>query len=164
MAAEIVIDDGGSTRIKQLGKRLDSLLDINSIAVGTGPEPGAPGSNVKAFGDFVTLRVIVITNDGGSTTTDKPLAVGDTFQVVSRGEQRIHGLIVAAVGGVAAHCLCTIYGISNVEPIISAKQTNGQRRYVVENAGRIKKVMGPGADIDLNPDTDAYATVILKEA
>jgi hypothetical protein len=104
MAAEIVFDDGGSTRVKQLGFNLDDVLNVDPVAVGSGPVPTAPGSKVKAFGDFDQLRVITINNDGVSTQSDRLLAAGDAFQLVSNGQQRIHGRIVAAAGGVGAHC------------------------------------------------------------
>jgi hypothetical protein len=118
---------------------------------------------VKALGVFNKLRVVTVDNNGALTEQEHNLVADNSFQLVSKGQQRIHGKIVAAVGSEAAHCLLTVYGISDVEPIISAKQTNSQRRYVIENAGRIIQVEVPGTDRDIDPAAIAYTTVFLKK-
>ena len=164
MAAEIVFDDGGSTRIKQLGADLDKIMDIDPNAVGTGPVPTAPGSNVQAFGDFDLLRVVTVGNGGVTVQTDISIAPSETFQLVSHWHQRIHGKLVAAAGGVAAHCLLTVYGINDVEPIVTGKRLDGQRRYVIENAGRIIKIVAPGNDITIDPGANPYTAVFLRKA
>jgi hypothetical protein len=156
MADAILFDDGGSTRIKQLKRKLDELLD-----------------NGKDFakGPFSKLTISCIGPDGSAGPPDGPgafpipLAKNDTVKIFS-GNHRLEGRIVdrSAGPGTAADCQITVSGVNGTEPIIEARHNNGQRRYIVSNAPTISKIevnaQGPVQTFDI-PEGTIYTVVIL---
>jgi hypothetical protein len=156
MADAIIFDDGGSTRIKQLKRKLDDLLD-----------------NAKDFanGPFSKLTISCIGPDGsagppiGAGTFPIALVKNDTVKVFS-GNHRLEGRIVdrSSGAGTATDCQITVSGINGTEPIIEARHNNGQRRYIVSNAPTISKIevnaQGPVQTFDI-PVGTIYTVVIV---
>jgi hypothetical protein len=158
MADAVIFDDGGSTRIKQLGKKLDDLLD---------------NSKDFARGPFNKLRISCVDEAGvaGPPTNGDGLfpitmELNHTFKIFS-GDHRLEGRIVdRRPGGTATDCQITVSGVNNIEPIIEARHSKGQRRYIVSNAPGIAKievnVEGPVQTFPI-PDGTIYTVVILSK-
>jgi hypothetical protein len=155
MADAIIFDDGGSTRIKQLRQKLDDLLD---------------NSKDFARGPFTTLRISCVDETGasgpptGAGTFPIAMVLNDTFKIFS-GDHRLEGRIVDRTpGGTATDCQVTVSGINNIEPIIEARHSKGQRRYIVSNAPAIVKIevnaQGPVQTFGI-PAGTIYTMVIL---
>jgi hypothetical protein len=158
MADAVIFDDGGSTRIKQLQRKLDDLLD-----------------NAKDFakGPFSKLRISCVDRNGaaqpptGGGTFPITLEKNDTFKIFS-GNHRLEGRIVdrSAGAGTSTDCQITVSGVSGIDPIIEARHNNGQRRYIVSNAPTIDKIEvnadGPVQTFGIPPGT-IYTVVILND-
>jgi len=166
MAQPVLIDDGGSTRIKQLkGGGITGRLD-NLIEVDTSSAP-AHSSDV-AVGPFSQVQIKCMDSGGTVTSlTATPIAMveDDTFKVHS-GKHRLEGRIVkrTGTGTTAADCEITISGVSGTEPIVEARHNNGQRRYIISNAPPIGKVEvnAAGAPQTFNvPGGTIYTVLIL---
>jgi hypothetical protein len=158
MADAVIVDDGGSTRIKQLQRKLDDLLD---------------NSKDFAKGPFAKLRISCI---DGAGTSQPPTGAGafpiamvlnDTFKIFS-GNHRIEGRIVdrSSGTGTSTDCQLTVSGVNNTEPIIEARHNKGQRRYIVSNAPAIDKIevnaAGPMQSFGI-PAGTIYTVVILND-
>jgi hypothetical protein len=158
MADPVIVDDGGSTRIKQLQRKLDDLLD---------------NSKDFAKGPFSKLRISCVDGQGVSQPPTGggvfPIAMeeNDTFKIFS-GHHRIEGRIVdrSADNGTTTDCQITVSGVNNTEPIIEARHNKGQRRYIVSNAPAIDKIEvnadGPVQSFGI-PAGTIYTVVILNE-
>jgi hypothetical protein len=160
MAADaVIIDDGGSTRIKQLtgtatGK-MDDFLD---------KKKGHPD------GDFSNIRVVALRANGTTVfTRDQPLKKSDSFKIISANKQNVEGEMEN--NGKTIHLSLTSDSVG-VEPLVEGKQHQLQRRYVVTNAGPIQKVefteaspsMPPVTslfDINKSPDKDSVYTMVI---
>src|SRR5262245_22796786 len=153
MADAVIIDDGGSTRIKQLrlttaSGKMDDLLEVKVIA-------GSAQSTDTAIGSFSQLRIACIKADGTSSPPDLagapavgtfPIAmgVGHTFEVQS-GKHRVKGKIVdnsttKPAPFTAADCEITVKGTAGIDPIVEARHSVLQRRYIISNAPLIDQV------------------------
>ena len=153
MADPVIFDDGGSTRIKQLRMttatgKMDDLLEVKVIA-------GSAQSTDTAIGAFSQLQIACIKADGTSSPPDLggapapagtfPIAmvVGDTFEVQS-GKHRVRGKLVNNAGmglpHTAADCEITVKGTGGVDPIVEARHSGVQRRYIISNAPLIDTV------------------------
>jgi hypothetical protein len=158
MADAVIVDDGGSTRIKQIkgttaNGKLDALLDKLQDT---------------AKGPFTKLTISCIDPTGasgpptGATAATFPIAMvnNNTFKIFS-GDHRVEGRIVAG-----DDCQITVSGVDNTEPVIEARHSKAkdQRRYVVSNAPTIDKVdvnaAGPVQTFTV-PDGTVYTMVIL---
>lgn len=157
MADPVIFDDGGSTRIKQLRRKLDDLLD---------------NSKDFARGPFSKLRISCVDENGASGPPTGagtfPIAMGlnHTFKVFS-GDHRLEGRIVDRTpGGTATDCQITVSGVNNIDPIIEARHSNGQRRYIVSNAPSIVKIevnaQGPVQTFTV-PAGTIYTVVVLTD-
>ena len=153
----IIIDDGGSMRIKQLPpatKKMDSLLDTKRDS----PE-----------GKFTLMRIVFFDKDG--TRFAKPdinLDNDDGFVVSAGNGQTLTGDVSHAGKRVDLE----LDGVS--DPIVEAKHNNNQRRYVVSNAGRIEKIEFRDASAGTNvakfdvsvagsdEENSVYTMIILK--
>ena len=166
MAQPVLIDDGGSTRIKQLkGGGVSGKLD-NLIEVDTSSSPAK--SMDVARGAFSQVQIMCMDSVGAVTSlTGAPIgmAENDTFKVHS-GNHRLEGRVVdrSGGGGTATDCQITISGVGGTEPIVEARHNNGQRRYIISNAPPINKVevnaAGPPQQFNVPPGT-IYTVVIL---
>ena len=157
MAADaVIIDDGGSTRIKQIkGTVADGKMD-DLIADKTD----------QAKGKFKTLRIVFFDGDGDAHgPIDQDLNPGDSFEIESANQQKI----VGELNGARKLSLSIESGAADVDPLVDAKQHNLQRRYIVSNAGSIRKVSVNGAaplfDAVGNPvhGSSVYTMVVLKQ-
>jgi hypothetical protein len=157
MGEPVIIDDGGSTRIKQIkgptatGK-LDALLD-NLKDTATGPFRKLTISCIDATGAAGPPT--------GATAATFPINMvnNDTFKIYS-GDHRVEGRLVAG-----DDCDITVSGVNNTEPIIEARQSKGKgRRYIVSNSPTIDKVevnaVGPVQTFTV-PAGTVYTMVIL---
>ena len=144
MAADpIVIDDGGSTRIKRL-KNANSLGEMDNLLtvlddVGD-PKPGQPGSHdvTAARGTKYGEKVVVTFIDSAGQATT-PLSVEDFSSVtVESDKYQVIAIPVTNTGGAAQGLQITVTGPN--APIVEAKQYNRQRRYIVTNTAAITKV------------------------
>ena len=130
MAADaVIIDDGGSTRIKQLkGNDADGKMD-DLISEKTD----------QAKGNFSTLKVVFFDAAGvphGPLGAAGNLNPGDAFEIKSGNLQKI----VGSVNGATKLSLSIESNALGLDPIVDAKQHKQQRRYVVSNAGPIVSV------------------------
>jgi len=157
MADAIIFDDGGSTRIKQLRRKLDDLLD---------------NSKDFARGPFSKLRISCIDETGasgpptGGGTFPITMGLNHTFKIFS-GDHRLEGRIVDRTPtGTSTDCQITVSGVNNIEPIIEARHSKGQRRYIVSNAPAIVKIevnaAGPAQTFGI-PTGTIYTVVILND-
>jgi hypothetical protein len=159
MADAVIIDDGGSTRIKQLQSatssgKMDDLLD---------KKKGHPD------GDFTNIRVVALKADGTQLIKkDQPVLKDDTFKIISVNKQNVEGEMEN--NGKTIHLSLTS-GAAGVEPLVESKQHKQQRRYIVSNSGPIQRVEFTEAiptqpqpvvlfDITSTPDS-VYTMVIL---
>ena len=119
----VIIDDGGSMRIKQLSpatKKMDNLLDSKRDS----PE-----------GKFNILRIVFFDKEG--TRYAKPdisLDNDDGFTISAGNGQMLTGDV--SHSGKNVDLILT--GVC--DPIVEAKHHDNQRRFVVANAGRIEKI------------------------
>jgi hypothetical protein len=167
MAQPVLIDDGGSTRIKQLkggavSGRLDNLIEVDTSS--------APAKSTDfARGPFSQVQILCMDSAGVVTPLSGTIAMAlnHTFKVHS-GNHRLEGRLVDRTAekdpGSAADCQITISGVSGTEPIVEARHNNGQRRYIISNAPPIAKVevnaAGPPTQFNV-PGGTIYTVVIL---
>lgn len=166
MAEAVVIDDGGSTRIQHLGLgKLDKLLEVTNVN-------GTNQSTDCAKGPFSQITVLCVNKTG----TAAPPALGvfpiamkrdDTFEIFS-DQHRVFGKIVDRSANppfTATDCEITVKAIGGIEPVVEAKQSKGQRRYIVSNAPAIDKVVinpaGPARASNFNIPNDTIYTVVV---
>ncbi len=163
MAAPVIIDDGGSTRLKQLGPgKLDNLLEVANVG-------GTNQSSDIAEGEFSQIKIVCVDETGAATTITPggapiALVVNDTFEVFS-GNHRVHGRIVDRSSNppfTAADCEITVKAIGGIEPMVEARHHKQQRRYIISNAPAIDKVVvnaaGPPQTF---PIQNAIYTVVI---
>src|SRR5215471_2979902 len=164
MANPIVIDCGGSTRVKKIlvgggFGEMNGLLDVVRLnppsppstfpLPGTSPLPvGATGSQHRAGGPYANLSIVFQDAAGTPFSIAVPLApLPANFVVTSNAGQSLMGDVVA--GG---DLILTVFSTVS-DPLVDAKQNradgaaSGRRRYVVVNAGAIKTVSAGGVAI-----------------
>jgi hypothetical protein len=154
MADTVIVDDGGSTRIKRLMNgnavgAMDSLLDVDNLPNGT------RGSDHKINDSFSHILIIVQDRLG------KPFTVKDSaFSSVTISS----GLAqeITAVKNSTSLTLTIFSGSS--DPIVESKQHNKKRRYVVSNSGTIVFNVRKG-ETEVKPATAqtpiVYTSVVL---
>jgi hypothetical protein len=133
MADPVVIDDGGSTRIKQLtdNSDMDGLIGAHSdLANGRyeSPPPVLPRC---------TLTVVHINSNAAAATVPAvPLNTGDIVEIVSQ-----NGQMTTVVYRVTRQLDITVSpAAGGAEPMVEARQSGSRRRYIVTNAGTIQTV------------------------
>ena len=133
MAEAIIIDDGGSTRIKKVKNtgnsgKMNDLIDSHTDNT-TGP--------------FTQLTITCLDDKGvptlpnGASPTTFPLNLGGTggsFKVIS-GDHIVEATIINT-----SDCLLSVKGQNGADPLIEGKHAKGQHRYVVSNAPPIERV------------------------
>ena len=162
MADAVIVDDGGSTRIKQLKGstatgHMDDFLD---------KKKGHPD------GDFSNVRIIALKADGTTLLTrNEPMNKSDSFTITSVNAQLV--LCEMENNGKTIHLsLDTEPPVKalGVEPMVESKQHGLQRRYIVSNSGPIKKVEftddSAGTtktlfDISVLPDSASVYTMVI---
>jgi hypothetical protein len=152
----VIIDDGGSTRIKQLkGNVADGKMD-DLISEKTD----------QAKGKFKSLRIVFFDGDGNPHgPIDQSLNASDRIEIQSGNQQKIVGLL----NGAKKLSLSLESDCVNLDPLVDAKQHNQQRRYIVSNAGPILtvKVNNAAPLFDAQNDaehaTSVYTMVVLVQ-
>jgi len=130
MGEPVIIDDGGSTRIKQL-KRNDADGRLDDLLI-----PGN-SENAKGVAPFGTLKIVFLDEHGVLGTPISPaFAKGDVVTIRSANLQDVKAELTNAKKLV----LSLAAGAANLEPMVHAKQNGDQRRYVISNAGSIQKI------------------------
>jgi hypothetical protein len=156
MADAVIVDDGGSTRIKQLkGNDADGKMD-DLISEKTD----------QAKGTFNSLRVVFFDAAGDPHgPIDRALNANDRVVIQSGNLQKVIGMLN---GAKKLSLSLESEDPDNLESLVDAKQNKQQRRYVVSNAGRILTVSINNApaifDFDGNAEhaTSVYTMVILS--
>jgi hypothetical protein len=139
MAEPVIVDDGGSTRIRQVE---DDYFGMDTFLA---------DHRATANGDFkdgasqprVAVRISSVDDDGSFRTQGKPPHnVPDPVMVAN---DRV--VIVTSLGHtVTATLLATaklefvLAAGAGVKPVVEARHNNKRRRYIVLNAGMIEKV------------------------
>jgi hypothetical protein len=132
----VIIDDGGSTRMKHLGGDLDGLMK------------DSPVHEVKRA--LVSIIVTQIPKGGATVETTYNLAqVGASFSIVSENSQ-LNGVVASNTKYVT---------LSFSDSATDVNSTRRGRRYVVPNAGRITSVMFAGTG-SVTSDTTIFATYV----
>ncbi len=158
MASPIIIDDGGSTRIKRLLTSgfgaMDSLLDVDESL-------NPPKSDTTVNGPFRQLKIAYIDKDGDPhKSVDSPLLPGDSFTVTSNNSQTVTVDIDANADGIIR-----LIGVGGNVPLVEAKQFKKKRRYVVANAGPILVVDGVAGGVAFRMDAvtlkSIYTSVVI---
>ena len=135
MPDTVIIDDGGSTRIKKVTTTtavgaMDSLLDVVDRPDGT------HGSDHTITDSYSHLRIVIQDKLG------KPFQITDasfTSVAISSGlDQEI------TVDKDTTSLTLTVFSATS-DPIIESKQHKKKRRYVVANSGPIEKILVDGA-------------------
>ena len=138
-AAPVIIDDGGSTRIKQMSSndngRMDDLLDVGPLPAGSPAPNGAQGSEHIVNGGAPLTQIKVVFQDATGTPFTIPNRVFNNF-LISSGSQSVRG---DKMGNALK---LTIFSVVEA-PDVEAKQRRGKRRYVVNNAPPIDQVAAP---------------------
>ena len=147
MASPIIIDDGGSTRIRQL--KDDSTMDG---LIGTW-SAGAPLFQDQSADAFPTCTVRVHFHDDPSgaqhAVVPVPLNPGDIVAIQSSNGQVANVLYNPAASPMPLHLTITLSNnAGGPNPMVEARHSNRRRRYTVSNANPIQTVTvnpAPGA-------------------
>jgi hypothetical protein len=131
MAEPIIVDDGGSTRIKQLTNHtMDSLLDDHSDQAG--------GDFKNAGTAACTVTVVHIEGDDPTnpqTVTTNMVGL-DSVQILSENDQQV----VLTLNNAGKMDVQLSSSNGGADPMVEARQASHQRRYIVNNAGVILTV------------------------
>lgn len=147
MARPVIVDDGGSIRIKL------ALDDPNSA--GVMDSLFEPGANEHEIDDSYTEALIFwLDKDGDLTQED--ITNFDTILISSDFD-----LDVEAKKTNGGSKLKLKVSSQAPGPIIESKQHKKKRSYSVVNGGRIKKIKVDGTTIRTMNDTDIYACVVI---
>jgi hypothetical protein len=161
MPDPIIVDDGGSTRVKRLSSNgdgeMDGLLNVNMNPLNGDP----PQSSDSVSGPFRYIRVVTIGETGIKIPVDSTLAAGDTFTITSANGQFAVGKI-----GDDYQLTITLKGETNNAPLVEKIVFENQFRYEVTNAGRIQQISGTlnGRTIDpfCVPAQNIYTAVVVS--
>jgi hypothetical protein len=131
MAEAIIVDDGGSTRIKrvmhgQAVGAMDSLLDVDDLPDGT------RGSGHTVNDSYTKLLIVIQDKDGKPFEINVPSFTTVTISSGLSQEIRLDKSSSAVK--------ITVFS-STSDPIVESKQHNKKRRYVVSNSGPIEKIV-----------------------
>jgi hypothetical protein len=164
----IVIDDGGSTRVKLIERgggpgKMDDLLDVDTLNATGKPYDGLQGAQFKVTAKgggqprYGSLQITYIDSLGKAFTSNS-ININQNFLIVS-DDQKLMGELDS--GAARTNVELTIF--SDVDdPIVEAKERKLQRRYVVSNAPPIQSVDVDGTqvyDVTAPPFPPSSATV-----
>ena len=161
MPGPVVIDDGGSIRIKLFDGNLDKLIEVEEIQ-----DPGDKHHESKdsAIGPFQRIKVLCVDKTGlpfEPAPGGSPFNMGDGngFEIYS-GKLRIIGKMVGT------NCEITVKGTAGIEPSVETRCTKKQHRHIVSNAPAIERVVIIGADYNADFKIEGYNpiyTVVVLE-
>jgi hypothetical protein len=144
MGSPIIIDDGGSLRLKLINSGVGDMDNLRDVKPGV-PEAGRKGSQhnekVTNSGDNYGRVVITYIDSKGNPTriTDKPF----TSRVVVTSENHEVLAAIEQASGLK-HLKLIVHGPDHNRPEVDSKQHPGQRRYIVSNASPIMTVFVDG--------------------
>jgi hypothetical protein len=147
MGRPVIIDDGGSIRIRLALEDPDSAGVMDSLF--------EPGANEHEIDDSYT-NALFFWLDKNGVLTPKNIANFDTILVSSD-----FGLDVEAKKSGAGSKLKLKVSGQSPGPIIESKQHKKKRSYNVVNGGRIKKISVDGATFHTLNETDIYGCVVI---
>jgi len=135
MGSGVIIDDGGSTRIKWndlesgsiIRGKLESLMDVREEG-GT----GISSQEIHEKEPYTQIRITYL-DSRGQPLIDETLSVNMRLLVQSHLRQNVE--IERIENGLAI----SLFG-DEVGPIVEARQHNRMRRYIVTNSGPIEKI------------------------
>ena len=149
MAEPIIIDDGGSTRIKQL----TTIANMDRLLKDKGDQ--ADGNFESAGAAACVMTIIEIRRDGtASTVATVNLAKEDQVDIFSENDQKV--TVTLGKNKKISIDLATSK-VGGPDPIVEARQHHNQRRYIVSNAGPILQVVH-------TPDTGPVTTPFTQSA
>src|SRR4030095_4662195 len=146
MSEPIVIDDGGSTRIKKLpGATEGSLSELDGLlnVVASVHERARSSAVARSSGDqdYSAIRIAFVDSKGRAFDLfDGPRAFSRDFQIVSGNYNVLGELVPNSRTDVGL----TVDGPGGCPPLVEAKQQSGRRRYIVTNAPPIAQVFVDG--------------------
>ena len=138
MSDPVIIDCGGSTRIKQLlsagnSDTLDPLVDVD-FNNGSGEyESNAPAS-ANAPGGFTSVNIVYIDQAGNAAADPNSpftVAANNKIDVTSDNNQRVTVTIKAATADIKVHAT------GGIQPFVEGRSYKKKRRYEISNAGPI---------------------------
>jgi hypothetical protein len=135
MASPIIIDDGGSTRIRLVNAGHVARFPLLNVRI-LGASSARATQTLR--GPYTQIKGISIDHTGEETSVVVgPLIDGDRVTIASD-----HGHRVTATIGSEGQCKIVVRGPVANPPLIEGKQIDGERSYVVTNAGRILNIAG----------------------
>jgi hypothetical protein len=141
MADAVIIDDGGSTRIKRLMSgigEMDSLLDVDDLTT-----PANSRGSTHDINKAYTTAVIGCQDNTGAVTNVAINFVGP-IEINSQLDQSV------LISKTNTKLTLTVFSTVS-DPIVEAKQHKKKRRYVVANSGPIQTVKVNGTKVyDVN--------------
>ena len=172
-AEPVIIDDGGSTRIKQLvdNEDMDNLLGkiVGGQTVYTDLADGTFTDNGGGF--KCSLKVRFHDKQGVHNIRPNPpaqpaglnLLPNDSVQITSQNGQ----IVTLAFDPTFRLVITLTASVAGIAPIVEAKQNGAQRRYIVANAGAIQKVDHTRAGAvtnlyDATADPSIYTMIHLR--
>ena len=138
MAADpVIIDDGGSTRIRY--RPLTCVGAMDGLLAPPGMQESRHTFTAKLF---TALKIVFIDPDSGTPTTipvagSAPLAPGDKIEIVS-GPLTVQVDIDSPAG--SGNSVITSFGPPEGPPLVDAKNENGKRVYRIAAAPQIDSV------------------------
>jgi len=137
MADAVIVDDGGSTRIKRLMSNgigeMDSLLDVDDLTT-----PASSRGSTHDINKQYNTAVIGCQDEEG-TVVNVAINAFSTIEISSQLDQSV--LITKGT-----KLTITVFS-KNSDPIVEAKQHKKKRRYVVANSGPIQTVKVNGTKV-----------------
>jgi hypothetical protein len=165
MAQPIIIDDGGSMRIRQMRRNamgvMDSLFDMQALPLGHGSSHD--GISAPIGDPYTTVRIVWQDQDGNISN---PLNRNFNQSVLISSD--FGQKVLVERNGNGTKLKLTVYS-PTTEPILESKQHKQKRRYIVMNAGPIQLVEVDGIVVydtaQGTPDPSAgdaiYTNVVL---
>lgn len=137
MGSGVIIDDGGSTRIKWndlesgsvIRGKLENLMDVK--------EEGGTGISFHEILEkepYENIRITYLDKHGLPGVLDKKLSLHMKLLVQSHLKQNVE------VERTESGLILSLFG-DEMGPIVEARQHNRMRRYIVTNSGAIQRVL-----------------------
>jgi hypothetical protein len=162
MSNPIIVDCGGSTRIKRQEDAgggvgaMNGLLDVDLTL-------NPPSSSHVVNRPFARVAVACVDTVGTPTQPlNRAVAANDKFTIVSQNGQTV----VLQMNGNLTSLTITIQGQPGNPPLVEAKHFNKRRRYVAINAGAIQSITARSNNVDTRvnlPANPIYVTLVLNE-
>jgi hypothetical protein len=149
MGKPVIVDDGGSIRIRLALEGSDSVGEMDSLL--------KPGTNEHERDDSYT-KALIFWLDKEGILSQQDIASFDTILI--SGD---FGLDVEAkkINSASNPKLKLKVSSQTAEPIIESKQHKWKRSYNVVNGGRIKKIKVDGSPVLTLNDSDIYCCVVI---